>query len=227
MEFTITASNVTLDLNGYTLSGSDTSGAFEGIHLQGNPTVDISNITVRNGHVEGFGNSLELRFANHCIIRDLHCRNSGEESIILEGGDSNSPSVGNSIHSCSVTGSGGYGIVFQYSDSNIITKTTISDAGSTGIQITLSSSNIVYQCSVSDCSGGGMRLLGGSNNSISKCMIQNCSSSGIFLSSIVGAGGRNNQIAKNIISRVESGGASTFGIRLDGVEMNRVEGKSN
>ena len=50
---TISASNVTLDLRGYTLTG--VGGSLDGIHINGSVATPLANVMIMNGAVDGWG----------------------------------------------------------------------------------------------------------------------------------------------------------------------------
>jgi hypothetical protein len=74
----IKASNVSINLNGYTLSGdSDEIGI--------NALKEINNITVQNGAITGFGQGVTLNGCSQCAIKNL--RIFGPSGIFLAGSD--------------------------------------------------------------------------------------------------------------------------------------------
>lgn len=73
----ITASNVTLDLNGFTLQGL---GAGYGIQATG------SNIRIRNGSITGFYQSLFLNDIHNSTIEDLQISNPLDNAVQVNGG---------------------------------------------------------------------------------------------------------------------------------------------
>jgi len=84
---TISADNVTLDLNGHTLKGpgkaTGSSGA--GIYFSN----DCTNITIRNGIIQDWrgsgidGFEFGVRHANNCRIESLQCYNNGGNGILV------------------------------------------------------------------------------------------------------------------------------------------------
>lgn len=87
----ITADNVTLDLGGFTISGPVTctpntyplqcTAAGSGIGISGGGPVGGSgsnNITVRNGTVQGMGNSgISIHYGNNVLVQGVHVANIG------------------------------------------------------------------------------------------------------------------------------------------------------
>lgn len=72
----ITASNVTLDLNGYTISGA-TGNTSAGILLS-----SVGNVRVRNGNVERFGGGVNMvGVLNAVTVEDLLIRNTRSTGI--------------------------------------------------------------------------------------------------------------------------------------------------
>jgi len=98
----ITASNVTLDLNGFNVSG--TSHFVEGIGAEGEVGSPLVGIEIKNGTITGFENSIELNNVNQSTIKNIRCSGADEVGILLSGtsGECN----GNSISYCHVSETG-------------------------------------------------------------------------------------------------------------------------
>jgi hypothetical protein len=74
----ITASNVTLDLNGFSIEGSCTSRICFNTGIQiGATNNNPKAITIRNGVISGFDGGINLTFSDHDIVEDLHIIASG------------------------------------------------------------------------------------------------------------------------------------------------------
>ena len=115
---TILSSDVTLDLNGFALTGVPAS--FHGIVLGG----VVTNIVVRNGTVRGWS-ALGIQGAN--------ARNSQFKDLALadNGGDGISAGAGNSISGCVASGNATNGIACT--DGCIITGCVATSNGGAGI----------------------------------------------------------------------------------------------
>ncbi len=68
----VTASNVTLDLGGFTLAGPGPSSGLSGVQAGG-----LSNLRVLNGSVESFGIGVNVSSGRGVEIRSLRLRNNG------------------------------------------------------------------------------------------------------------------------------------------------------
>jgi len=130
----ITADNVTLDLNGFTLSGPVTCTPFsiplhctatgKGIGIMSSGS--RKNITVRNGTVRGMGSSgIQLGATVGGLVEDMHVESSGGSmgaGIVLDIG---------TVTRCTVTANAGSGIVAS-SDSTISFNSVTSN-GANGV----------------------------------------------------------------------------------------------
>ncbi len=144
----IAASNVTLDLNGFSLLGS--AGAFFGISIgSGN-----ANITVRNGNISGWsiepgiynngmhvvlehlnlsGNEQGLNCANDTVIRDCFVSDSGLDGIVL---GNNSTVTGCLVQSNAYNGISIQGTGNVVSGNNFCGNNTSSSFGVSAINVT-------------------------------------------------------------------------------------------
>jgi parallel beta-helix repeat protein len=99
---TINAHNVTLDLMGFNLAGSEGEGEYNGINMNGKSNVEIRNGTIRNFlwdgiHEEGVG-------TGHRII-NIRTRNNGRRGIYLS-----TAGQCHIVERCTVVGNGESGI---------------------------------------------------------------------------------------------------------------------
>ena len=127
----ITADNVTLDLNGFTLSGPVTctpfsiplhcTGTGKGIGIMASGS--RKNITVRNGTVRGMGSSgIQFSTTVGGVVEDMHVESSGGSmgaGIVMDIG---------TVTRCTVTANAGSGIVAS-SDSTISFNSVTSNGG--------------------------------------------------------------------------------------------------
>ena len=108
----IEASNVTLDLNGFTLSG--VAGSFDGILAAS----VVQNVHVKNGAVRGWGGAgVALANADNSRIEGIRSsNNTGGEGIVLMGGI---------LSDCEAISNGGNGI-------RVVLAAAVSDCTSSG-----------------------------------------------------------------------------------------------
>jgi Right handed beta helix region len=136
----ITASNVTLDLNGFTISGPVTctlgtypvqcSATGSGIGIKSSN----NNITVRNGTVQGMGRSgMDLEGAGGILVEDMHVdSNAGSSDAGIRNAGIVVGNVGIVTH-CTVTTNAGHGIVAVGSASVTISLNNVTFNGGDGI----------------------------------------------------------------------------------------------
>ena len=213
--FTIEADDITLDGNGFTITGDGTG---VGVELSFRTGVTVKNLTIVSfdrgmrgifGGLPGgniitgntiSGNSAGIDFnsgVNNSIIGNTVSGNASNEGISLNGGENNSI-IGNTV-----TDNSSGGITINSSDGNSITGNTVSGSTNTGIAIISSNNNDVSNNDLSNNVGTGIRLNTSSNNNISGNSISNSNNDGIslFLSN-------SNSISDNTVS------GSGNGIRL-------------
>jgi parallel beta-helix repeat protein len=96
----VQANNVTIDLNGYSISGNNTSGG-HGVYMNG-----CSNVEIRNGTIRNFGSSgihEESSSGNSHRVINVRVMNNKEDGIRLAGSN-------HMVKDCTVSGNGSYGI---------------------------------------------------------------------------------------------------------------------
>jgi hypothetical protein len=120
---TIAANNVTLDLNGFAVTGVTNSGY--GINIAGIDT----NVAVRNGNISGWGNgaiavagftSQNIAFDHLNIFEDtsqtaVYAINALVSDCTIEGGFNGIVAINSYVRNCLVSGSGNAGIYADYS----------------------------------------------------------------------------------------------------------------
>ena len=178
---TVTADNVTLNLNGFVLSGGGPSG--NGIHVPGT----VVNLTICNGIIGNWGghgisatnaaygqftglkmydNSADGMSVGNAIV--TQCIAIGNNGIgILTGGNS-------TIKDCVAQANGGGGI----NGSGVIADCVASSNGS-GVGITAGTGTVIRNCSVQNNGGGGIATA-------ASCQVENCTvdfNNGIGISS--------------------------------------------
>lgn len=126
----INTSNVTLDLNGFTIHGGGEIGATDGVGMAG-----VSNVEVRNGAVRGF-----LRYgvfaANATNVRviDVRALDNLEDGINLEG--QGASQGGHLIRNCNASGNGDDGLR-MIANGGLIEGNVSFDNGGSGIEAPL------------------------------------------------------------------------------------------
>jgi parallel beta-helix repeat protein len=96
----VQANNVTIDLNGYSISGNNASGGY-GVYMNG-----CFNVEIRNGTVRNFGSSgihEESSSAHSHRVINVRVINNKEDGIRLAGSN-------HMVKDCTVSGNGSYGI---------------------------------------------------------------------------------------------------------------------
>lgn len=150
----IAASRVTLDLNGFTLTGVGPGTACGVIA----PVVQ-SSVTVKNGAVTNFGaDGINVQFSRNCILTDLRCD--------LNAGSGISAGDNAIIERCTCSSNGSIGIQ-AYGTGSVVTGCTASGNASHGIYH--GGAGTVQDCSSHDNTGDGIRNNGAAT-------ILNCSS---------------------------------------------------
>jgi hypothetical protein len=134
----ITASNVTLDLNGFSVDGA--AGSLKGIAVTAPAPPSPRNLAIRNGTVRGMGeDGVDAGIANNVQVRDLRVENwnttAGGPFAAIR-----SASVG-TISDCTIVGS---------------------SATTSGDGIVVGSGFLVTRCSVAVTQGAGIRASDGS-----------------------------------------------------------------
>lgn len=216
----VDASNVTIDLNGFTITGQ--SGSLDGISNAGSARA----VTVKNGVVESMGQGgVDLFYSNpqgaqNCLIEGVIARNNVKDGIRVNDGVA---------RSCQASGNVGSGIVAYLSyDSAVESCVTTSNQGS-GISISLGT---VTDCSSTGNTNSGINCGSGT---VSKCQAR-ANSTGISGGSVsvldcnvwqCGLGivvFYSGLIRGNTISDVAVG--STTGIRIHTKDGVRIEGNN-
>ena len=191
----ITADNVTLDLNGFTLSSTEASPAGTGILLSSGR----SHVHILNGHIKG----------NVSYSGGSYTGSGFAYGIYFSGGvPRNARVTGVSVSGCLLDG-----INLQLDRSTAVESCTVRMVGGNGIVASSASHSTANQCGLtgilafiaSDCQGESV----GSGTGVGGSMIQNC------YGSSVGGHGVNGTTARNCYG--SSSGNS------DGVRANTIE----
>jgi parallel beta-helix repeat protein len=199
---TILASKVDLHLNGHTISGS---GGGPGIYVEG-----ASNVTVRNGTVQGFVAGVELRQAVDCKVTDVTARQNSWSGIVAQ-----EETRGLTMSGCTATQNTDHGILFHFSSqSNTATRNTANGNGTDGITLAGTSANSVMNNTANGNGGTGIVLSETSANSVA----QNTANQNGYAGFILGGGSSANTVANNTASD-----NACVGMHLSGVNGNTVE----
>ena len=227
----ITASGVTLDLMGFTLSGDRGSSDY-GLFLDGETNSAIRNVVVRNGIVRNFDDGVRAEYTQDSRFEHLITATNRTYGVYLNG--TSCQCNGNTIADCTISGNGSSGVyLYSYSsldqcNGNTIADCTISGNGSDGIRLLSHSSlsqcagNTITGCTISENVDYGVYLGAGwgecAGNTITGCTISKNADYGVYLSGYPGwCGG--NKVADCTIRR-----NAERGIFIHGAYQNRVEG---
>lgn len=218
----IGASNVTIDLTGFTLQG--VSGSFDGISIDGAP----SRITIRNGVLTGWGGSgvdLGGTSAVGSLIENIHAASNGDFGIrSTDGGiirncvasaNVNTGIIGYSrcvIESCLALQNGGGGI----STGGGSTVRSCVGRLNSGAGVIANNMSTIENCTAESNLQTGIQVT--SNN-----LITHCVSVGNTLNGIQAASGC--VIIENHCATNGSGAGDGAGIRTSGAN-NRIEGNN-
>jgi hypothetical protein len=151
----IAASGVTLDLNGFDMSGVAAMGAFDGITVS---TIGLTNITILNGSVRSWGDEgvdLNSVAVSICRIEGVSARGNAGNGIIS--GSSSS------VTDCTANSNGGNGI--STGITSHLTNCSASNNTSNGINASIS-------CTLTGCSAStnvGFGIVVGNGGTASNC----------------------------------------------------------
>jgi hypothetical protein len=142
----ITASNVTLDLNGFTVYGNTEVGSLDGIHV----TASKENITIMNGTVRDFFNDGVDSQTDYSRMSNLVVLNNLQDGIKVTGTSA-------IIRDCIARSNGADGI--SAGASATLIGNAVGDNGGTGI---LATSAVVAHCTARGNTGDGIWVNNGS-----------------------------------------------------------------
>jgi parallel beta-helix repeat protein len=235
---------VTLDLNGFSITGPSSatnSGIFS--------VQSGSNLVVKNGTIRGFENQISLDFVVNVRIEGVTFENSGGTAISFEkvsastikncvfnNSGEDAIYIGNDsanirVTQCQINRASRFGILIDSSSAVTVESCTVSESESSGIRISSTASgdalgNLVTNSNIygSGFSGIYVRSDGGvvRGNTIKNCVISRSQDYGIF---ILGNAGINegNRIINNDISIVEADSGTPSGIFVNVGTENRIE----
>jgi parallel beta-helix repeat protein len=191
----ITASSITLDLNGHKVEGDDTYPGYSyGIFTNQN------FITIKNGTISNFSRAIYLVGSSNNLIIDSRII-SNEAGVWLESGSNNnrleklktnsneggfgygiivSDSSNNTIIN-SESNYNGYGLYMIFGADNQIISFNANNNSLNGLNIAASSRNYFTQINATSNRYGGIFCYGCSNNSFTKITISNSSIGGVWI----------------------------------------------
>jgi hypothetical protein len=188
----INASGVTLDLNGFTISSTNTPPSFAGISLNG----AFSDITIVNGHIRSsVTNNGSGVYGGSGFASGIACSVGVPPTNVM-------------VSMISVSGVKYYGIYLCTGNATIVEACTVTTAGDLGIfastikdSVATDSFNAIIGDQVADCRG-----IGSGNGVVASTTVQNCygQSSGVF------AGVSVSGTALNCFGTNSSSGAGIF-----------------
>ena len=170
---TVTASNVTIDLNGFDLAGSGTSGA--GVYINGG----VSNVTIRNGTIRNWGAQGINGLGNSKVrAENLRVFSNSANGILLD--------VNGEVLNCVAESNVGAGIKGL---GNCLVKDSqaISTTGTNAPGISLGAAAVVTGCVASGNSGNGITV--GNVCKIENCTVLNNTGDGIHGGVVVAVSG--------------------------------------
>jgi parallel beta-helix repeat protein len=216
----ITASNVTLDLMGFTLSGDRASSDY-GVFIDGSTAGTLQNIVVRNGTLSTFGNGVYAESIKNNRFENLVITTNSLYGIYFYGGSSQCNN--NTLANCTINDNSSYGIYFYgpsgQCNNNTFANCTINDNSNYGIYFYGDSgqcnNNTLANCMINDNKKDGVYLRGShgrcNGNTFSSCTISGNNNYGINL-----GGGYNGQCNGNFIDSCTISDNEDYGILLFG-----------
>ncbi len=163
----IMASNVTVDLNGFSLIGS--GGGSIGVRFE-DQAGSYACTTLRNGCVRGMsfdGVNLYSNNARGTLVENIIATHNGGEGISVSGGCA--------LRDCVASNNGGVGLFLSAYQSSAIEDCVANNNGSTGIEVS-GSASVVRACSA--LQNGGDGIVAG-RSAIAECSVAANSGCGI------------------------------------------------
>ena len=132
--FIIDADDITLDLNGHTITGPFLACApacplVFGIDIDGH-----TGVTVKNGIVEGFVLGVRLNDADNNVVKSLVVKDSTFNGISLFSGSDNNVIKGNTLEDNGSPGSG-FGLIINGGEDNLVTENTFTGNAVAGVML--------------------------------------------------------------------------------------------
>lgn len=192
---------VTVDLAGYSISGSDASSTF-GVHIDGALSFPRRYVVVKNGMISSFQIGVYGEYVEGCCLEDLTIASNTTRGIWIHGS-------GNRVEDCTIAYNDDHGIY-------------LSPAGGE------STGNIIRRCLVggnglTNSSAAGIELDGTASGSCSANRIEDClvvGNAGVGIT-LNGFGGRSSGNVVSGCSLIDNGDPAIF---LNYASDNRIEG---
>lgn len=161
--FTITASNVTIDLRGFSILAAGNTGTIPAHSAIAVTNPALRNITVRNGTIGGpWYAAVYALDVESCTIDNLRIGNANSYGIIV--------GAHGRVSACHVEGDANSGGIFA-GDHSLLERSLVANAG--GIRAGLSSS--IVDCIVSESNSAGIRA---DHSSLARCVVSLCATNG-------------------------------------------------
>ncbi len=155
-------STITIDGNGYTITGDGDSSDY-GIYNNGFDYATTTNITITN-----FGIGIYYQGANYGAIANSTANSNSYHGIYLSSSSSNNTLTNNTTNSNS-----SYGILLSSSSNNTLTNNTANSNSYHGIYLSSSSNNTLTNNTANDNSNYGIYLSSSSNNTLTNNTMSN------------------------------------------------------
>ncbi|MFA5071419.1 MAG: NosD domain-containing protein [Candidatus Pacearchaeota archaeon] len=158
--FTISASNITLDLNGHNIiyGNQSSTGLYNGIFSNRNYTKILNGSIIRNTlQTTTNGEGIYLQFSNLSVVQDVLIQNASDAIMLQEGFNNNFTNI-------TTTYNKRYGVYIYVSSANNFSN-VVSNNNQVGIYFyTNSSNNTLTNITANDNSNQGIVLLSQANN---------------------------------------------------------------
>ena len=231
----VQASNVTLDLMGFTLTGDRGSGVY-GIWLNGATNAALSDIVVRGGMVRGFEDGLRLDYAQNNRVEGLTISSNANHGLVLNG-TSGGTCDGNTVRDCAIRGNDASGVYLEADggacDGNTIADCAISGNGAFGVSLRgpyggQCDGNTIAGCAISGNGNYGVGLygvVGGTcnGNTVRDCAIRGNGGCGVAFAGYGGDCG-GNTVARCVLHKNTGIGIYAEDTRGNRIENNHVFG---
>lgn len=197
---TITAPDVVVDLNGFSITCTATSGSGAGVRYNGSTANPLRNVIVRNGTIDNFYYGFYFFGTQNSAIVNVHCANQRGIGAIVQN------SSGNLLSRVLISNSAFTGLDFTATsgvtdDNNEVADCIITGAQSRGIQfLATGSGNRLERCIASSNVDAGLYWTGGgSANVVRECSFVGNGADGIYLANAALTGNRidSNEASKN------------------------------
>lgn len=204
---TISAKNVVIDGNGFSISAAEGTGG-DALLIRAPGASPVQNVTVRDLVVRGWDVGIHAKGVNGGVIRNVTSSSPTENGIWLSG------SRGFIVNGCTVSGSGLPGIALDNSSGNTLTWNTVTGSSDAGVYLVTSHQNRLFRNTLADNRYNGIYLDNSTGNKVSENSAGDNEYPGIALE----------YSDKNTLGRNYLSGNSISQIYLDNATGNRVLG---